>query len=254
MKALALLLLMTTVGTVHADARIVTETYNPNRVYNVYTRVGRATLIQFEDDEVLSTPKGALGLGDSDAWELGVRSNSIILKPRAKLPDTNIVAVTNKRTYVFDLRTATRGVDPTYMMRFRYPDTEAAQAAEIAKRVELNKAAKSEDVTINTNYTWRGTDTALKPTAAYDDGRFTRLVYDHAGELPVFYKQLPDGSEALINSHIDKNEVVFHEVIRTAKARLGNSVIEIINRGYARPAFNQTGSGTHGAVRIDQGN
>ncbi|WP_369211049.1 hypothetical protein [Xylella fastidiosa] len=66
---------------------------------------------------------------------------------------------------------------------------------------------------------------------------------------------LPDGTEALLNSNIDpehKQTVVLHEVIRTVRARLGDQVIEIINRAYKLPKFNETGTSVPGAVRADR--
>lgn len=240
-----------------ADSRISTETYNANRVYNLFSQVGRATLIQFEEDETLTvSPASVLGIGDAAAWNLGVRGNNIVLKPTVKTPRTNIVVVTSKRTYAFDLRSIGKDDEPTYVMRFRYPDTEAAKQLAEAKRAQLTASAKAQAVEINTNYVWRGDNPLLKPTAAWDDGRFTRLVYDHAGELPVFFKVLPDGTEALLNTNIDpaaKNTVVLHEVARTVRARLANDVIEVINRSYQTPKFNTAGAGDPGSVRIDKG-
>ncbi|MDM0029130.1 TrbG/VirB9 family P-type conjugative transfer protein [Variovorax saccharolyticus] len=240
-----------------ADSRISTENYNASRVYRVFAQEGRATLIQLEEDETLAvSPASVLGIGDAAAWNLGVRGNNVVLKPTAKAPDTNIVLVTNKRTYAFDLKTVSRGDEPTYVMRFFYPDTEAARQSAQAQRAQLTAAAKAEPVEINTDYLWRGDNPLLKPTAAWDDGRFTRLVYDHAGELPVFFKVLPDGSEALLNTNIDpaaKNTVVLHEVIRTVRARLGNEVIEVINHSYKLPKFNTNGAGDPGTVRVEKG-
>lgn len=171
------------------------------------------------------------------------------------MPQTNVIVVTNKRTYSFELLATAKDSMPTYILRFRYPDTEASKAAAEAKRVQTTAAARAEKMIINTDYFWRGDNELLKPTAAYDDGRFTRLVYDHSGELPVFFKVLPDGTEALLNSNIDpehKQTVVLHEVIRTVRARLGDQVIEIINRAYKLPKFNETGTSVPGAVRADR--
>ena len=239
------------------DARISTQTYYPGRVYNVFAQVGRAALIQFEEDETLSvSPASVLGIGDAAAWSLGVRGNNVVLKPVAKAPNTNIVLVTNKRTYAFDLKSVQRNEEPTYVMRFRYPDTEAAKALAEAKSAQLTAAAKAEPVQINTDYTWKGENALLKPTAAWDDGRFTRLEYDHAGELPIFFKVLPDGSESLLNTNIDpaaRNTVVVQEVIRTVRVRLANEVIEVVNRGYRMPKFNTAASGAPGAVRVEKG-
>lgn len=249
-------------GLSHAesDERISTEVYDKDRVYNIYTQVGRAALIQFEEDESLViSPSSVLGMGDADEWDVGVRGSSMVIKPWKKKPATNIVVVTNKRTYAFEVQP--RGsLAPTYIKRFRYLDTEqaktAAEAEAEAKRVRITAASKGEKVTVNTNYVWRGDNELMKPTAAYDDGRFTRLIYDNAAELPVFYKVLPDGSEALLNSNVepeDRRVVVLHEVIRTVRARSGNDVIEIINQGYEPAKFNQYGTSEYGAIRVEKG-
>jgi type IV secretion system protein VirB9 len=240
------------------DARVRTEVYDPGRVYNVYTAIGKATLIQLEEDESLAlSPSSVLGIGDADAWNLGVRGNNIVLKPVTRLPKTNVVVVTNKRTYSFDLIPAGKKA-PTYVIRFYYPDSDVALAEAETRRAGLTAAARAEIRTVNTNYTWKGDieDVALVPTSAWDDGRFTRLAYDHAGELPIFYKVLPDGSESLLNYNVDPREkgtIVLHEVIREARVRLNNQVIEIHNRGYKLPKLNRTGSSEHGAVRVNVG-
>jgi type IV secretion system protein VirB9 len=239
------------------DARVRTEIYDPKRVYSVYTAIGKATLIQFEEGESLAVSSASvLGIGDAEAWNLGVRGNNIVLKPATRLPQTNLVVVTNRRTYSFDLIPA--GKRPqTYIIRFFYPDTQAAMDEETLRRLGLLEAARAEKWVVNTNYIWKGKidDTALVPTAAWDDGRFTRLVYDHSGELPVFYKVLPDGTESLLNYNVDPKErgtIVLHEVVRLVRVRLNARVIEIHNRGYKLPALNRTGTGEHGAVRIER--
>ncbi|KFA40143.1 TrbG/VirB9 family P-type conjugative transfer protein [Xylella fastidiosa subsp. multiplex] len=257
MKKLTILLLACVANLAYAnDPRIRTEIYNKSSVYNVHTQIGRASLIQLEDGESLEiSPSSLLGIGDAEAWNLGVRGNNIVLKPTQKMPQTNVIVVTNKRTYSFELLATAKDSMPTYILRFLYPDTEASKAAAEAKRVQITAAARAEKTVINTDYFWRGDNELLKPTAAYDDGRFTRLVYDHSGELPVFFKVLPDGTEALLNSNIDpehKQTVVLHEVIRTVRARLGNQVIEIINRAYKLPKFNETGTSVPGAMRTDR--
>ena len=110
-------------------------------------------------------------------------------------------------------------------------------------------------MTVNTEYFWRGNNAILKPQAAYDDGVFTRLTYDRATELPVFYKVLPDGKEALLNYNIDSSDrktIVLHEVVRTARARLGDDVIEIINKAYVAPKLKNSGTSAHGTVRVEK--
>lgn len=242
------------------DKRVRNEVYDSNTVYPVYTAIGRASLIQFEDDESLAVSSSSLlGVGDADAWEIGVRGNNLVLKPKQRLPQTNIVVVTNKRTYALDLIPQPRDHQPTYVLRFIYPDSIAAKALAAAlaaeKRAQITSAAKAEKLAINTQYVWRGENHRLKPTSAFDDGIFTRLVYNHGGELPLFYKVLPDGSEALINSNVDpadKSTIVLHEVTRTVRVRLGRDVGEIINRAYVLPAINSRGASDYGVVRVER--
>lgn len=240
------------------DNRIQSESYSNNRVYQIYGKVGRATLIQLEEDETLaSSPSSILGMGDAAAWTLSARGNNIVFKPSQPAPNTNMIVATNKRTYAFDLSMAGKADTPTYILRFEYPDTLAAKAAKLAKEAELTAAAKAEKVAVNTNYLWRGANSLLAPTGAWDDGRFTRLEYDHAGELPVFYKVMPDGTEALLNYNVepeDRKTIVLHEVIRVARARLGDEVIEVVNNAYRRPKLDNNGAGIHGAVRTEKGN
>ncbi|MDR2207468.1 MAG: TrbG/VirB9 family P-type conjugative transfer protein [Azoarcus sp.] len=238
------------------DSRIREVVYDPNKVYVIYTSVGFASLIQFAPDETLQTPKSLLGMGDAGAWHVGAKGNSVSLKPAALENGSNIVLVTNKRTYAFDLRPATKANPPTYIFRFIYPENQAAEIAAVRRRLGLTTSSRAEKRTINTNYIWKGngSDVLLAPTAAWDDGRFTRLEYNHAGELPVFYKVLPDGSEALVNYNVDdkaKETIVLQEVIRVVRARLNNQVIEIHNRNYKQPAVNRTNAGEYGAVRTE---
>ena len=70
-----------------ADPRIQTVTYNADNVINIRAKVGRAVLVQLEEDEHLDED-GLLGMGDSQAWNLAVKGNNILFKPTTANPDT----------------------------------------------------------------------------------------------------------------------------------------------------------------------
>jgi len=245
------------------DKRVNYETYSPDKVFIVRTTVGKATTIQFEADEnLVSDDSSLLSLGDIEAWTLGVKGNNVTFKSSKRRPDTNLTIVTNKRTYLFDLVNVKRGKE-AYVIRFHYPKTDAELKAEKTRleakiqedRMRILALASSKKV-INTAIYWRGNNETLKPTAAYDDGRFTHLIYDNAGALPVFFGVMPDGSEALINYHVDqenKADIVLHDVLPVIRARLNNLVIEIINKGYKVPALNKHGSTERGVIRLNRG-
>lgn len=240
---------------VNADT-IRTETYSPDRVYTVNAKVGRVALVQLEAGETLNrTESAALGLGDSEAWTLGVKGNNILFKPKAEMPDTNMIIVSDKgRTYVLNL--VSRSKAPTsYVLRFRYPDTEAANIrAANSRRAQafaaLNQIPKLPEKNANTDYWARG-DKNLVPTAAWDNGRFTYFQFDNGRELPSFYKVMPDGSESLLNTHMESNTVVVHETAAKFVLRLGRSVLGIDNRGYdGTGQFNRTGTDDNQSVRL----
>ncbi|CAM5186717.1 P-type conjugative transfer protein VirB9 [Oligella ureolytica] len=238
------------------DPHMQTVTYSPDDVIAVRTQIGSVSLIQFEDDEHLEGESSALGMGDVEAWNLAARGNNILFKPMAENPDTNLIVITNKRTYVFKLTIAKANQTPTFALRFRYPDVIAKKIAE--KNDKKNKAYaileghhNQLDVAITNDQYFGFGHAHIKPTAMYDDGRFTYLEYANGRELPVVYKRMPDGTESLINMHIKGHTVIVHEVVEDFVLRLGDSVLGIENRGFDQKGkFNQTGSSVLRSARI----
>lgn len=234
------------------DPRIQIATYSQDEVFNLYVRAGRAAIIQFEDGEDLEG--SPVGFGDPDAWDVAVVGNRMLLRPKDDNPDTNVVISTNKRSYVFSL-ISSKKKKPTYLFRFRYPDTEAAIAAaklEQEKREEAKRRMLAEAATEarNTNYSMRG-DTKIAPSAAWDNGRFTFFEYADNRELPAVFKITADGTEALVNTHMDGPRMVIHETNDIFILRLGQLVLGVYNDSYdPKGQFNAKGT-TINAVRME---
>lgn len=246
------------------DGRIQTVVYNPDDVIHVHARIGEAVLIQLEDGELLTgDPTSGLGMGDTEAWNLAVRGNNLYMKPVASAPATNMLITTSKkRTYAFDLSLTGKKngkyvQKPTYILRFVYPDTAAykarAEAQKQAKALEKIKGTRHRSsVQYNYNY-WGKGNKALAPTAAYDNGRFTYFSFDNGRELPLIYKVMADGTEMLLNSHVEGDTVVIHETAKHFVLRLGKSVLGLENRSFdEQGTFNRTGTGNHDFVRISR--
>ncbi len=239
------------------DPRIQTVTYHPDDVVQIRSKVGDAVLVQLEADESISGENALLGSGDSGAWKLAVRGNNIIFKPSAPSPATNMLIATNKRTYAFSLVLAGKKQQPTYILRFRYPDSvseknrlEAERQAKALDR--LRRIGGSRKVTQNTNY-WAYGSKELAPTAAYDNGRFTYLSFDNGRELPLIYKVMEDGTEALLNTHQEGDTVVIHETAAKFHLRLGKRVLAVENRSYnPNGMFNRTGTDSDTSVRLSR--
>lgn len=238
------------------DSRVQTFNYEPGNVYQLKTMPGAASAIELEEGETVAEA-GALGVGNADHFSIGVSGRHVFFKPLIDEPATNMILVTNKRTYVFDiLSTKTR--DVTYLARFLYP-TPPEPAPAPAPQEPLpplvalsHKDALGNDIYLdykyNKNYAYRGA-LHLKPTHAFDDGRFTYLEFDHGGDMPVVYRVLEDNTDLLVNSHIEDNTLVLHETAGRYRLRLGNAVGEVNNQFYRLPAFNTQGA-TGNFVRI----
>jgi type IV secretion system protein VirB9 len=125
------------------DEHVRCARYDVNEVYRVETIAGNATLVQFEEGEVVDSKESAVGLGDARAWKVGAGGNWIMFKPVTVKPDTNLIVVTNRRRYTFKLETVKRGGVPTWTLSFDYPDTRARLALEAAKKRALADAVGS---------------------------------------------------------------------------------------------------------------
>lgn len=269
-----------------ADPHVQCASYDPDQVYRVATMPGRAVMIQFEPGEHI-IDHGA-GIGDAKAWHMAMNDSGALLKPGAMQPETNLVLVTNRRTYTISLADVSASQPATWVLRFDYPDTRAKASAAQLKRqqavadalggaqarvpapaappVTTSASAKTSPAAtvgavVNTStsggdtnmqYMMRG-DRALAPTALWDDGRFTYFKYATARDLPTIFTKLPDGGEATVNFHMEGDTVVAHEVCREFVIRYGQSVLGIRNDGYAPDGrYNASGSSLPGTARLSR--
>ena len=244
------------------DARIQYTDYNTDNVVNIRTRVGEVSMVQLGMGETVTNEgDSGLGMGDGAAWHLNVRGRNIFFKPRAEQPDTNlIVASTKGRIYTFTLHTAKQGQPTTYVLRFRYPEEEAAQRRTEQRKAEqaaalLNRYGTEAYGTIRQNRDyWGQGDRELAPGEMFDNGRFTFMRYNNSKDLPAVFRVNTDGSEAAVNSHIDGDTLVIHETARRFVLRLGKSVLGIENRGFQPEVqFNKLGTTEIGTVRLNKG-
>lgn len=249
------------------DPRIRVERYDFFRVVPIYTRVGEPTLIQFEDDErIVDTPEGMIGMGDKKSWSIGPKGSNIMLKPKSKKPDTKLLVVTTKRTYAFEIISvpAKSGAAVTNILRFDYPDTAHKAAEETAQRAKLvnERLQKFETAVVaagplqarNRNYMKQG-DESLAPSSVEDDGRFTYMRFDSARPLPTVFKILPDGEEAMTNFHMDPQTatVIIHDVAANFVLRYGSAVMAIRNDAFNPDGkMNVLGTTVPNAVRLQK--
>ena len=191
-------------------------------VVPVLTKLGFATQLFFAPGERIeacaagSTP--CVFGGDSDGWVLlgKVGDDSITLKPGLAAANTNLLVKTN-----LDER--------------------------------LNSSVR---IKRNTNYTMQkieGTEEII-PNQVWDDGRFTYIRIPNNRSIPTIFKVAPDNQESMVESHLENDVLVAHQVAPRWVLRLSNQVVGIWNESYdpdGVPAVN--GTTIPGVMRVVKG-
>ena len=211
-----------------ADDRVRQVQYHDNEVFLINAKAGVATNIVLESDEVYLTH----AFGDSEAWEFETYGNNVFIKPKVEHGSTNLVLVTNKRTYNFFVKYGNKAV---YQIKFNYPDTQAKLQAKNQRSNLLDEAYKGR--TFNLAYEMKVPkgSTNIQPLNVWDDGTFTYFKFAGNVDLPAIYAVLQeDGKEVIVNRTVtgqSNNIIVMHKVNPKWKLRLGAAVIEIYNNG-----------------------
>lgn len=218
------------------DSRITYIRYNSADVVQLYTVIGVATHIVFEDDEYYVDH----AFGDSDAYVMSHNANHIFLKPKAMGANTNLIIVTNKRSYNFrlTLREGDRS-GATYQIVFSYPDTIAKNKREANEKKAIENGYNQSVKGYNLSYYMSG-NTDIAPVNAWDNGRFTYLKFAPNADLPIVYMVDNDGNETIPDRNIIgtyNNIIKLHNTARKWILRSGKRVLAIYNGVYNPNAY-----------------
>lgn len=239
MKRLALALLLSVAGGQWAaadqqptasryDDRIRYVTYNGADVVRVDTAAGFATHIRLEEGEEYITH----AFGDAEAWSFAIERNHVFIKPRAEKADTNLIIVTDRRAYNFQLvYHESAGKAPIFQLSFHYPDTAAKAAAAAKTEKALETAFLTPAGPLRTSYTMAG-DFTIAPLNVWDDGKFTYFRFPGNRDVPAIYMVDPDGRESIVNRSSGgkaNDVVVVQKVNEKWSLRLGNQALAVFN-------------------------
>ncbi|MGC8518110.1 MAG: TrbG/VirB9 family P-type conjugative transfer protein [Steroidobacteraceae bacterium] len=207
--------------------------YAPNRVYHLHGVAGYEIDLQFAPGERFR----GLGVGDAKAIRVAATSNHLFIKPRAVRVATDLTVLTNRRAYVFSYRTGSaQGSHATtlYALRFVYPRTrQRASSAHRQRSAVARELSRAEHAPArNTDY-WYCGPSALRPTAAWDDGVETHLVFPSREPLPAVFVRNADGSESVVNFDMRANQMVIHRIAQRFILKRGRLTGCIVNRGFA---------------------
>lgn len=199
--------------------------YAPGALYEVYAAPGYLSTLLFEPGEILQT----IAAGDTTRWLVEEASSGadgqaqpiLLLKPTRGAIRTNIVVVTDRRTYLIEA-IAVEGREYSAQIVWRYSDGDAALLGDAPNPAELNFAYRIR--------TTRGARPRWLPLRVYDDGRRTYIEFPASlasSEAPPLFA-IENGEPALVNYRVNDRRYIVDRLLDVAELRLGTASPTIV--------------------------
>ncbi|MFN3463232.1 MAG: TrbG/VirB9 family P-type conjugative transfer protein [Terricaulis sp.] len=216
-------------------------TYAPGALYELYANPNFVSTIMLEEGETLQD----VAAGDTSRWQVSETTMDgaagqrpiLLVKPSAANLRTNIVLVTDRRTYLVE---AVSHAGEAYSAQIAWCYTEnAAETSWTASAAAFNFEYRIR--------TTRGARPAWAPMRVFDDGRRTWIEFSagtEATDLPPLFVITPEGAE-LANYRIDGRRYMVDRVFDAAELRLGvrAPIVVRIERTHQAPAARRTRRG-----------
>lgn len=253
-----------------ADAvRITHVKYAPNDVTRVLGAVDHPVLIELSSAEAIEDVAG----GGISGWEVQKRGYRLFVRALPSASEATMLVTTRSRSYVFDLiplRAASKVGIGERMSKvvFDYDapaitavaPSQGAVDTSVGKSVVSLESLPNESANRhpyrNASYTMQVVSETvdIRPREAFDDGRFTWLLFPRNQEVPAVYRSVPGTEEeVVVNSHMEGDWLVLHAVAPLWNLRLAGSMIGVFNEAYDVMGV---GAGTKtvfpGVTRVDQ--
>lgn len=213
------------------DHRVRFATFNPKDVVQLDTVISITTHIELEEGEIYVTH----AFGDSAAYTFAQVRNHIFIKPIAEQADTNLIVVTDRRTYKFRLIfQPTREASAVYDLSFHYPDTQERLAREALEKASVAAGFEDTGEPANVDYAMAG-DLDIAPINAWDKNGFTYFKFPGNVDLPGIYMVDGEGNESIVNRTSEggsQDLYVVHKVNAKWMLRLGERALAVYNDAY----------------------
>lgn len=168
--------------------------YEAGAIYEVYAHPSYVSTILLEPGEALTD----IAAGDTSRWMVTQAESEtaedprtvVLVKPNASGLRTNIVLITDRRTYLIEA-IAQSGSAYSAQIAWSYLRSEAIAPASLLDSINLNYRSR----------TTRGARPAWLPMRVFDDGRRTWIEFApdvEAGDLPPIFVVTGEGAE-LVN-------------------------------------------------------
>lgn len=219
------------------DSRVRQVVYQVDQVVRIEAQRGFATHIALGTDEHIQV----VAPGDRGGWQVVANKgdHDVYLKPQLAAHNSNLEIRTDRRSYSFDLvvlplKSKFGNNRVMYRVTFVYPDELAKPAHGFSNAVIVAKLMAQPSAVRNASYSMQTLPNSddIGPTAAWDDGRFTYLRIPNNRRMPAVFRVADDGTESVVDKHVEGNTIVVHEVAKRFVLRLGAEVVGIWNDAY----------------------
>ncbi|BBU69020.1 TrbG/VirB9 family P-type conjugative transfer protein [Fluviibacter phosphoraccumulans] len=224
----------------------------------ILTKRGFVTQIDFGKGEAIeslgATSQAAALTGDADGWIVVGRKGDrhLYLKPKSEAYPSNLLVVTNRYNYAFELRILPdeSRSDGVWRLSFRYPNDGLSNAEVRANQVANALGSPTEKRNLKYRIELIRGNGDILPKKAWDDGRFTYIAMGNNREIPAAFKVDGNDGESTVNLHTEGQLLVIHEVARRFLLRLDKQEVGIWNEAFDPDGMaNTTGTASSEVVR-----
>jgi len=219
-------------------------TYDPGRVYEVWTAPLRVTTLTLAPGETIVS-KAA---GDTVRWQIGETTSGqgpaqrahVMIKPLARGLETNLVLATSQRVYLLQLQSGppeTFNASVTWDVGAVLAPAAAALGGDAAATAPDPLVTPAGPLDARFKIQPRGRRPAWTPTAVMTDGVHTFLSFPPelaAQEAPALFVVGPGGEAQLVNYRQQDGLWVVDRVFDQAELRVGDKhpqVVRIVRTG-----------------------
>ncbi|OJW31170.1 MAG: P-type conjugative transfer protein TrbG [Rhodospirillales bacterium 69-11] len=210
--------------------------FSENALYRLYAAPLQVSDVALQPGEVLS----AISAGDTVRWAVGDTSSGngqdkqvhVLVKPFAPNLKTNLVILTNRRTYHLELQstnhTAMAAVSWRYADNGLIGDKSGGTPTAAAGAVVDSGIAVDD---LHFRYAISGDNPPWKPIRAFDDGHKVYIEFPariDQGEAPPLFVVGPGGNSELVNYRMHGNYYVVDRLFGAAELRLGQDRQQVV--------------------------
>lgn len=207
--------------------------FSDSALYRLYAAPGQVTDIALEPGETLS----AISAGDTVRWAVGdtasgagtSRQVHVMVKPFAAGLTTNLVILTDKRTYHLELASTANTAMEALSWSYPQESLIAAKAAAEQGPVTIDNGLQVDDLKFH--YAMSGDNPPWKPVRVFDDGRKVYIQFPDKidrSEAPPLFVVDTDGQNELVNYRMRGNFYVVDRLFGKAELRLGQDPQQVV--------------------------